>query len=252
MTARWPGGASTTFATWSYQLSFGNLLPAFGPGAAVGQHADRDDAHLRIVYFRIQRKAARIMTTQAHVVQDRNRLAADGLMLFPVYWMVNVSFTRDQDMRKIPPNWFPFHGTLAGYRAVLHQQGPYIATSIVIGFGTVALTLLLAAPAGYSLAQAATAWRWRAQFRAPHRADDPGNHHGDGVLRHLPELQGDQHTAGPHRRRLHARRSVRSADLYRIHVGDPRRTPPGGTNRRSRATSEASGPSSCRSAATRS
>ena len=28
--------ASTTFATWSYQLGFGNLLPEFGPGAAVG------------------------------------------------------------------------------------------------------------------------------------------------------------------------------------------------------------------------
>ena len=31
-------------------------------------------------------------------------LLATAVMLFPVYWMVNESFTRDQDMRKSPPN----------------------------------------------------------------------------------------------------------------------------------------------------
>jgi multiple sugar transport system permease protein len=76
-----------------------------------------------------------------------------GLMLFPVYWMVNVSFTRDTAMRKTPPDWFPVHGTIEGYRAVLHQQLPYLGTSLLIGLGTVALTLLLSAPAGYALAK---------------------------------------------------------------------------------------------------
>ncbi len=79
-------------------------------------------------------------------------LALTAAMLFPVYWMVNESFTRDQDMRTSPPHWFPLHGTLAGYRAVLNQQLPYLGTSLLIGLGTVALTLALAAPAGYSLA----------------------------------------------------------------------------------------------------
>ncbi|MBO3751797.1 carbohydrate ABC transporter permease [Streptosporangiaceae bacterium NEAU-GS5] len=74
-------------------------------------------------------------------------------MLFPVYWMINVSFTRDTDMRKSPPYWFPVHGTLEGYRAVLDQQLPYLGTSLVIGLGTVALTVALAAPAAYSLAK---------------------------------------------------------------------------------------------------
>lgn len=76
-----------------------------------------------------------------------------GLMLFPVYWMVNESLTRDTDMRRSPPSWFPLHGTLAGYRAVIAQQLPYLATSLVVGLATVALTLALAAPAGYSLAK---------------------------------------------------------------------------------------------------
>ncbi|GAA1359616.1 carbohydrate ABC transporter permease [Streptomyces beijiangensis] len=76
-----------------------------------------------------------------------------GIMLFPVYWMVNVSFTRDQDMRKSPPDLFPLHGTLTGYRTVLDEQLPYLSTSFVIGLGTVALTLVLSAPAGYALAK---------------------------------------------------------------------------------------------------
>ncbi len=76
-----------------------------------------------------------------------------AVMLFPVYWMLNVSFTRDQDMRKSPPNLFPAHGTLEGYRAVLDQQLPYLGTSLVVGLGTVVLTVTLAAPAGYALAK---------------------------------------------------------------------------------------------------
>lgn len=80
-------------------------------------------------------------------------LVLTGLMLFPVYWMLNVSLTREQDMRKSPPDLFPAHGTLDGYRAVLDQQLPYLGTSLLVGLGTVALTLVVAAPAGYSLAR---------------------------------------------------------------------------------------------------
>ena len=30
-----------------------------------------------------------------------------AIMLFPVYWMINVSFTRDTDMRHNPPYLLP-------------------------------------------------------------------------------------------------------------------------------------------------
>jgi multiple sugar transport system permease protein len=76
-----------------------------------------------------------------------------AIMLFPVYWMLNASFTRDQDMRKSPPDLFPVHGTLEGYRSVLDDQLSYLGTSLVIGLGTVVLTVALAAPAGYALAK---------------------------------------------------------------------------------------------------
>lgn len=80
-------------------------------------------------------------------------LALTAVMLFPLYWMLNVSLTRDRDMRADPPHLIPAPGTLEGYRAVLDQQLPYLGTSVLIGLGTVALTVALAAPAGYALAQ---------------------------------------------------------------------------------------------------
>jgi multiple sugar transport system permease protein len=80
-------------------------------------------------------------------------VALTALMLFPVYWMINVSFTRDRDMRATPPHLFPVNGTLEGYRVVLDQQLPYLGTSLLVGLGTAALTVVLAAPAGYALAK---------------------------------------------------------------------------------------------------
>jgi multiple sugar transport system permease protein len=76
-----------------------------------------------------------------------------AVMLFPVYWMINESFTSDQNMRKSPPNLIPIDGTLAGYRAVISQQAPYLGTSLGVGLATVVVTLVIAAPAGYALAK---------------------------------------------------------------------------------------------------
>lgn len=87
------------------------------------------------------------------MVRTITGLVLTAVMLFPVYWMVNVSLTRTGDMRRDPPPVFPRHGTLDGYRAVLHDQLPYLGTSLVLGLGTVALTLALSAPAGYALAK---------------------------------------------------------------------------------------------------
>jgi multiple sugar transport system permease protein len=67
--------------------------------------------------------------------------------------MINVSLTKTSNMRKSPPNLIPLDPTFDGYSAVIHQQLPYLGTSLLVGAGTVALTLLLAAPAGFSLAK---------------------------------------------------------------------------------------------------
>lgn len=75
-----------------------------------------------------------------------------ALMLFPVYWMVNVSLTKTSDMRADPPRWFPWDPTLEGYSNALADQLPNLGTSLLIGAGCVLLTLVVAAPAGYALA----------------------------------------------------------------------------------------------------
>nr|WP_243761132.1 carbohydrate ABC transporter permease [Streptomyces sp. YIM 98790] len=74
-------------------------------------------------------------------------------MLFPVYWMVNVSLTRTEDMRADPPQWFPWDPTLEGYGNVLRDQLPAMTTSLGIGLGCVALTLAVSAPAAFALAK---------------------------------------------------------------------------------------------------
>ncbi|MBB5803489.1 multiple sugar transport system permease protein [Saccharothrix ecbatanensis] len=80
-------------------------------------------------------------------------LCFTAVMLFPVYWMINVSFTKSSDLRKSNPHLFPVDPTLEGYTAVLSQQLPSLGTSLLIGLGTVAVTLVIAAPAGFALAK---------------------------------------------------------------------------------------------------
>ncbi|WIN00921.1 sugar ABC transporter permease [Actinoplanes oblitus] len=55
MTKGGPTDASTTLATWSYKLSFGNLLPQFGPGAAVGNLLILIALFFGLLYVRRQR-----------------------------------------------------------------------------------------------------------------------------------------------------------------------------------------------------
>jgi multiple sugar transport system permease protein len=56
MTKGGPVDSSATFATWSYRLGFGNLLPAFGPGAAVGNLLVIMALIAGFIYIRVQRR----------------------------------------------------------------------------------------------------------------------------------------------------------------------------------------------------
>ncbi len=93
------------------------------------------------------------MRTRASSWRTALGVALTAVMLFPVYWIVNVSLTRTSDMRADPPHWFPWDPTLDGYRAVFSDQLPALGTSLLLGFGTVLVTLVVAAPAGYALSK---------------------------------------------------------------------------------------------------
>ena len=69
------------------------------------------------------------MTSLRRTVNTVIGVALTAVMLFPLYWMINVSLTQRRPAQD-PPNLFPFHPTFDGYRTVLSQQLPYLGTSL--------------------------------------------------------------------------------------------------------------------------
>ena len=72
------------------------------------------------------------------------------LMLFPVYWMINISFAQRSAIRS--GSLWPKAFTLDNYQRVFQDQIPYLGTSLVIALSCVILTLAIALPAAYALA----------------------------------------------------------------------------------------------------
>jgi multiple sugar transport system permease protein len=79
-----------------------------------------------------------------------------AVMLFPVYWMLNISLQPSGNT--LSATFFPTHPTLDGYRAALDDQGRNLVTSMLIASGTVVVTLVIAAPCAYALAQFRFRW----------------------------------------------------------------------------------------------
>lgn len=74
-----------------------------------------------------------------------------AVMLFPVYWMVNASLQPGGNT--LDATWFPAQPSLEGYRTAVARQGSYLVNSVVIALGSVVVSLLVATPAAYGLAQ---------------------------------------------------------------------------------------------------
>ncbi|MFQ1004298.1 carbohydrate ABC transporter permease [Modestobacter sp. SSW1-42] len=78
-------------------------------------------------------------------------IAILAVLLFPLYWMLNVSLQPSGSAAQT--SWFPFSLSLEGYSTAIDDQGANLVTSLVISVGSVVLSLLIAAPAAYALAQ---------------------------------------------------------------------------------------------------
>ncbi|MFD0773950.1 carbohydrate ABC transporter permease [Streptomonospora algeriensis] len=94
----------------------------------------------------VRRRVRTAFTTVAAV-------AVVGVLLFPLYWMVNASFQPATGLLETPPRWLPVGGTLQGYREAFQSQGRPLLNSVVVAAGTVALTLALSVPASYALSR---------------------------------------------------------------------------------------------------
>jgi len=73
------------------------------------------------------------------------------LLLFPVYWMVNLSVQSSGS--NLASGLFPTEIHLDGYRAAIADQSANLVTSLVVSILSVILTLVIAIPAAYALAQ---------------------------------------------------------------------------------------------------
>lgn len=71
------------------------------------------------------------------------------IMLFPVYWMINISFTQRRSIRS--GDLFPKDFTLNNYASALSSQLPYLGTSLLVAIGCVILTLAIALPSSYAM-----------------------------------------------------------------------------------------------------
>jgi multiple sugar transport system permease protein len=73
-----------------------------------------------------------------------------AVMLFPIYWMVNVSLQPASTM--LEADWFPFTPNLSGYITAFHDQWGHLLTSLFVSLGAVVICLVIATPAAYALA----------------------------------------------------------------------------------------------------
>ncbi|MDQ0278562.1 multiple sugar transport system permease protein [Arthrobacter silviterrae] len=78
------------------------------------------------------------------------------IMLFPIYWMINASLQPSGNT--LSASFLPLNPSFAGYEKAIADQGKNLVTSLVISLGTVVVTLAIAAPAAYALAQFKFRW----------------------------------------------------------------------------------------------
>ncbi|PWH07174.1 ABC transporter permease [Brachybacterium endophyticum] len=74
-----------------------------------------------------------------------------AIMLFPVYWMVNASLAPQGN--SLNTGWLPLHPDTSGYARAFADQGKNLLTSLVVAVGAAILSLVIAAPCAYALAQ---------------------------------------------------------------------------------------------------
>lgn len=74
-----------------------------------------------------------------------------GIMLFPIYWMVNASLAPGGNNLNI--QLLPLNPDFGGYTRAIADQGQNLVTSMVVAIGAALLSLVIATPCAYALAQ---------------------------------------------------------------------------------------------------
>jgi multiple sugar transport system permease protein len=101
-------------------------------------------------------------TARRRPVHSRNSSARRGLrtalgiifvaiMLFPIYWMVNASLAPGGNSLNI--QLLPLQPDVSGYARAIADQGQNLVTSMIVAIGAAVLSLVVATPCAYALAQ---------------------------------------------------------------------------------------------------
>ncbi len=90
-------------------------------------------------------------------------IAAAAIALFPLLWMLSVSFMQPGAASTYPPPLLPAHATLANYRELFERAGMarYLVNSLVIATAVTLGSLLFNLGAGYAFAKLRFAGRER-------------------------------------------------------------------------------------------
>lgn len=74
-----------------------------------------------------------------------------AIMLFPVYWMLNASLAPAGN--SLNTQWLPLDPDFSGYSRAIADQGQNLVTSLIVAVGACLLSVTIAAPCAYALAQ---------------------------------------------------------------------------------------------------
>ncbi|HJB11001.1 MAG TPA: carbohydrate ABC transporter permease [Candidatus Brachybacterium merdavium] len=74
-----------------------------------------------------------------------------AIMLFPVYWMLNASLAPAGN--SLNTQWLPLDPDFSAYSRALSDQGQNLVTSLIVAVGACILSVAIAAPCAYALAQ---------------------------------------------------------------------------------------------------
>ena len=90
-----------------------------------------------------------------HLTRNLALIAAGVLIIFPIYWMINLSFQTANQIFSLTPVWFPVTPVLTWYEKVFRTanfQRP-LMNSLIVSISSTICVLILSTMAAYALAR---------------------------------------------------------------------------------------------------
>jgi ABC-type glycerol-3-phosphate transport system permease component len=95
------------------------------------------------------------MTGKSEILRLSAALAVSAVVLFPLAWMVGISFKPDTEQFAYPPTLIPSEFVLDNYKRLISDTNfpRYIFNSLLVAVATVILALAIGSPAAYAMAR---------------------------------------------------------------------------------------------------